>query len=73
MFYGLDPLYFVFLAPALLLSAWASWKVHQAYAEAREIPASSGFDGARTAEAILATRNGAGPDRGDRGLPVGSL
>lgn len=56
MFYGLDPLYFVFLAPALLLSAWASWKVHQAYAEAREIPASSGLDGARTAEAILASK-----------------
>src|SRR3954451_9179832 len=62
MFFGLDPLYFVFLAPALLLSAWASWKVHQAYAEAREIPASSGFDGARTAQAILA-RQGVAPVR----------
>ena len=38
MFTWFDPLYFVFLAPALLLSAWASWKVHHAYAVAREIP-----------------------------------
>jgi uncharacterized protein len=53
MYYGLDPFYFVFLAPALLLSAWASWKVHHAYAVAREIGASSGFSGAQTAEAIL--------------------
>ena len=49
-----DPLYFVFLAPALLLSAWASWQVHHAYAVAREIPPSSGLTGAQAAEAILA-------------------
>ena len=60
MFYGLDPWYFVFLAPALLLAAWASWRVHHAYAEAREIPKSSGYSGARTAEAILA-RYGVAP------------
>src|SRR4051812_34531754 len=54
MFFGFDPLYFVFLAPALLLSAWASWKVQQAYAEARRIGASSGYSGAEAAEAILA-------------------
>jgi len=62
MLYGLDPLYFAFLAPALLLTAWASWKVHHTYAEAREVPASSGFTGARTVEAIL-TRYGRTPVR----------
>jgi Zn-dependent membrane protease YugP len=62
MFFGIDPLYFVFLAPALLLSAWASWKVHQAYAKAQEIGASSGVSGAETAEAILA-RSGLAPVR----------
>ena len=74
MFFGLDPLYFVFLAPALMLSAWASWKVHHAYAEAREIGASSGYSGAQAAEAIVA-RYGldAGADRGGRWLPLGSL
>lgn len=62
MFFGFDPLYFVFLAPALLLSAWASWKVHQAYAEARQVGASSGYSGAEAAEAILA-RSGLAPVR----------
>ena len=57
-----DPLYFLFVAPALLLAAWASWKVHQAYAEAREVGASSGYSGAETAEAII-SRNGLAPVR----------
>src|SRR4051794_5569632 len=60
MFYGLDPLYFAFLAPALLLAAWASWRMHSAYAEAREVGVTSGYSGARTAEAILA-RYGVAP------------
>jgi uncharacterized protein len=62
MFHWFDPLYFVFLAPALLLSAWASWKVHHAYAVAREIPPSSGLTGAQAAEVILA-RYGMAPVR----------
>src|SRR3954454_22042745 len=53
MFIGLDPIYFVFLAPALLLSAWASWKVHHTYAVAREIASWAGVSGAQAAEAIL--------------------
>lgn len=55
-----DPLYFVFIAPAMLLAAWASWKVHQAYAEAREVGPSSGYTGAEAAEAIL-RHNGLAP------------
>src|SRR5947209_5144191 len=62
MIFGLDPMYFVFHAPALLLSAWASWKVHHAYAEVRELGASSGYSGAQAAEAILA-RSGLAPIR----------
>jgi Zn-dependent membrane protease YugP len=54
MFYGIDPLYFVFLAPGLLLAAWASWDVHRAYAEASQIAATSGYSGAEAAEAIVA-------------------
>lgn len=53
MLLGLDPMYFVFLAPGLLLAAWASWKVNHTYAQAREIPASSGVSGAQAAETIL--------------------
>jgi Zn-dependent membrane protease YugP len=60
-----DPIYFVFLAPALLLSAWASWQVHHAYAVAREISPSSGLTGAQAAEAILA-RSGMAPVRVER-------
>src|SRR5687767_477704 len=53
MFFGFDLMYFVFLAPAMLLAAWASWRVHRAYAEGREVPAASGVTGAQAAEAIL--------------------
>jgi len=34
-----DPLYFLFLAPALLLAMWAQFRVHSAYAKAQEQPA----------------------------------
>jgi Zn-dependent membrane protease YugP len=50
---GFDPIYFVFVAPALLLAGWASWRVHQAYAEARELVPDSGLSGAEAAAAIL--------------------
>src|SRR4051794_36884309 len=53
MFFGFDPVYFVFLAPGILLAAWASWRVRRAYVQADEIPPESGFTGAETAEAIL--------------------
>jgi Zn-dependent membrane protease YugP len=48
-----DPVYFVFLAPALLLAAWASWRVRRAYAAASELGSRSGLSGAEAAEAIL--------------------
>jgi uncharacterized protein len=66
MFFGFDPVYFLFLAPGILLAAWASWRVNRAYAEGSEVPAESGFSGAETAEAIL-DRNGL---RGVRVEPV---
>jgi uncharacterized protein len=54
MHLGFDPMYFLFLVPGLLLSAWASWKVHHAYAQAEEFIANSGVSGAETAHEILA-------------------
>lgn len=53
MFFGIDPLYFVFLAPGILLALWAQFRVQSAYARARELPARSGLSGAEAAEAVL--------------------
>ena len=46
-----DPLYFLFIAPALLLAAWAKMRVHSAYAEAQQIP--SQLSGAAAARHVL--------------------
>src|SRR5688500_2065317 len=48
-----DPLYFVFLAPGVLLALWAQWRVMSAYRRGSELPASSGASGAETAATIL--------------------
>jgi Zn-dependent membrane protease YugP len=48
-----DPLYFIMLAPAILLAAVAQWKVKSAYARAGQIPSSSGCSGAQAARRIL--------------------
>jgi Zn-dependent membrane protease YugP len=48
-----DPFYFLFLAPGILLAAWAQWRVHRAYAAASEIPARSGYSGAEAADVLL--------------------
>lgn len=48
-----DPLYFLILAPGMLLAMWAQWKVKSAYHEASQIPASSGYSGAETAQEVM--------------------
>src|SRR3954467_15795970 len=53
MFLGFDPMYFVFLAPAMVLAAWASWRGRRAYADASQVPPRSGYTGAEAAEALL--------------------
>jgi len=57
--FGIDPLYFVFLAPGVVLALWAQWRVKSAYASANLIPVGSGFRGADAAAAVLA--NGHAP------------
>jgi Zn-dependent membrane protease YugP len=52
MFY-FDPLYFVFLAPGLLLAAWAQWRVKSAYHHASQVPVRSGYSGAEAALILL--------------------
>lgn len=48
-----DPMYFVYIGPAILLAMWAEVKVKSAYAKAGRIPARSGVSGAETAQRIL--------------------
>ena len=48
-----DPIYFVFLAPGLLLAMWAQAKVSSAYAAGSRETASSGITGARAAAEIM--------------------
>lgn len=46
-----DPLYFIFIAPALLLGLWANYRVRSTYSRAREMRAS--LSGAAAARYIL--------------------
>jgi Zn-dependent membrane protease YugP len=48
-----DPIYFLFLAPGIILAAWAQFRVHRAYQEASHVPARSGLTGAEAADAML--------------------
>jgi Zn-dependent membrane protease YugP len=52
-FYLFDPMYFLYVGPAILLAMWAQMKVKSAYAEAGRYRASSGLSGAETAQRIL--------------------
>src|SRR5690349_6398894 len=53
MWFGFDPLYFLFLAPGILLATWAQFRIQSAYARASQIPAQSGYTGAQAAAALL--------------------
>lgn len=48
-----DPMYFVFLAPGMLLALWAQWRVRSAYHAASQIAARSGATGAETAYVVM--------------------
>src|SRR5207237_9428662 len=48
-----DPLYFLILAPGILLALWAQIRVQRAYSQASQIPARSGYTGAQAADALL--------------------
>lgn len=52
MFY-FDPIYFVFIAPGLLLAMWASWRVQSNFSYYSKVPAQSGASGAEAARFIL--------------------
>ncbi len=48
-----DPMYWIFLGPALLLGLWAQLMVKSAYAKMSRVQASSGLTGAQAASRIL--------------------
>jgi len=49
----IDPLYFVFIIPALLLSLWASFKTKSAFKKYSRVRAMSGLTGAQAAQRML--------------------
>jgi Zn-dependent membrane protease YugP len=48
-----DPVYFLFLAPGLLLSVWASFKVKSTFHHYSQVAARSGMSGAQAATELL--------------------
>lgn len=48
-----DPMYFVFLAPALLFSLWASLKTKSAFGKYSKVRTMNGLTGAQAAKAML--------------------
>jgi Zn-dependent membrane protease YugP len=48
-----DPMYFLFLAPGILLALWAQARISSAYREASQIPSASGYTGAEAAAALM--------------------
>jgi Zn-dependent membrane protease YugP len=51
--FSIDPLYFVFLAPGILLGIFAQWRVASAYRRGSQIPTHGGISGSEAASAIL--------------------
>ena len=51
---GFDPMYMMFVLPAMLLAVFAQFRVKSAYARASQIPSRSGLTGAQAASQILA-------------------
>jgi hypothetical protein len=48
-----DPLYFVFIGPALLFSLWASWRTKSNFEKYSKIPVATGITGAEAARRLL--------------------
>jgi Zn-dependent membrane protease YugP len=53
MFYGFDPLYFLFAIPGLLIGIWAQVKLSHAYGKYSKVAVESGMTGAQAARRIL--------------------
>jgi Zn-dependent membrane protease YugP len=53
MFLGLDPKYWLFALPGLLIGIWAQMKLSHAYRKYSQVPVESGMTGAEAARRIL--------------------
>ncbi len=53
MIFGLDPLYYLFVLPGLLLALWAQLKVQRTFAKYSRVRAQSGITGAEAAREVL--------------------
>ena len=53
LFFGIDPLYIMMMAPVLILSAFASWKVKSSFNKYSKVGTRSGLTGAEVARKIL--------------------
>lgn len=49
-----DPLYFLILAPGLLLALWAQWRTHSAFRRGKEVLAARRITGAEAAAQVMA-------------------
>src|SRR5262249_21981478 len=49
----LDPLYFLLLAPGLLLALWAQWRITPAFSRAKQIEARRRTTGAQAAAEVM--------------------
>src|ERR1700730_17286769 len=52
-----DPMYFVFVAPALLLGLWAQMKLRGTFSRYAQVPTSSGVNGQTAAEILMRQQN----------------
>jgi Zn-dependent membrane protease YugP len=48
-----DPMYFLFIAPAVVFSLWASWRTKTNFKTYSRVPVSSGLSGAQAARRLL--------------------
>ncbi|HRU06953.1 MAG TPA: zinc metallopeptidase [Candidatus Brocadiia bacterium] len=53
MFVGLDPMYWVFVGPAILLALWAQLRIKAAFATYSRVMSSRGMTGAQAAARVL--------------------
>ena len=51
--FGIDPLYWMLMLPGLVISAWASWRIHSAFNRYQQVPARCGLTGAQVARKLL--------------------
>jgi Zn-dependent membrane protease YugP len=49
----LDPLYFLLLAPGVVLAVWARWRTRSAFGQGKEVLAERGLTGAEAAAEVL--------------------